>query len=360
MTTTTNVLPDGRTKISVKQPTELIASIPQLLGFRPADSVVVLGLGGHDGKQVGPVVRLDLPPRIHEWDVVGLLANAFAQNPGRAVNFVLVGRHPDHPPHPKSLPHVRLVKRLTGAFTELGRKVEHAVWTPEIRGGAHWSCYEKRSCGGVLPDLESTVTAATYAAEGYVTFDSREEMAAQLEPDDPAAIDRRARLLHATEPGPARTVTELTSEVRAAIGQVREGNLAFTDEQVVRLVQAVSDTQVRDVCLAIALQPLAEHSKNAELLWLELVRGTPAPERAEPASLLGYAAYMRGEGALARIALTNALEADPAHLLSSLLLRCLDNGISPKTLRHLGHPGDTGHSVIPPALKPPPHRGDTQ
>lgn len=360
MTTTTNVLPDGRTKISVKHPTELIASIPQLLGFRPADSVVVLGLGGHNGKQVGPVIRLDLPPRVHEWDAVGVLVNTFVQNPGRAVKFVLVGRHPDHPPHPKGLPHVRLVKRLTSAFTDLGRTVEHAVWIPEFRGGAHWSCYQKRGCGGVLPDLDSTVTAATYAAEGYVTFDSREEMAAQLMPDDPAAIERRARLLHATEPGAAPALTDLTGEVRAAIDQVREGRLTFTDEQLVRLVRAVSDTRVRDACLALALPPLTEYSRYAERLWLELVRHTPVPERAELATLLGYAAYMRGEGGLARAAFANALEAAPEHLLAGLLTRCLDNGIAPKTLRRLGHPGDVEDPLIPPALKRPPHPRDTQ
>ena len=71
----------------------------------------------------------------------------------------------------------------------------------------------------------------------------------------------------------------------------------------------------------------------AERLWLALVRATPAPERAEPAALLALTAYLRGDGALAGVALDAALNACPHHSLSGLLRAALDGGLPPELLR---------------------------
>jgi hypothetical protein len=71
----------------------------------------------------------------------------------------------------------------------------------------------------------------------------------------------------------------------------------------------------------------------AERLWLALVRATPAPERAEPAALLALTAYLRGDGALAGVALDAAQQACPHHSLSGLLRAALDGGLPPELLR---------------------------
>jgi hypothetical protein len=70
----------------------------------------------------------------------------------------------------------------------------------------------------------------------------------------------------------------------------------------------------------------------AERLWLALVRATPAPERAEPAAFLALTAYMRGDGALAGLALDEAPHACPDHSLSALLRAALAAGLPPEVL----------------------------
>lgn len=339
VTTTTKILPDGRTGISLREPAEVIASLPPLLGFRPANSLIVLGLGGADGTQVRPAVRLDLPAPEHEPDVVQALMHVFEENPVRAVNIIVVGRHPSQSPASGSPPHRRLVGLLFEAFPVLGPQVHHAAWAAEIRAGAPWCCYVDQDCSGMLPDESSTVAAAVFAAGGHVTFDSREDLADQLAPDDEAAVRRRAGLvtaeLDALDPSVSskEVLEDGLAVVRAALGRVRRGDLSFSDPQVVELALALSTTAVRDACLALAVVPHA--SAVAERLWLELVRRTPPPERAEPAALLAFSAYLGGEGALAGIAVANAVEANPANVLAGLLSRCLTAGLPPERLRSL-------------------------
>lgn len=358
MTTTTSPLPDGRIMISIKDPADLITAIPCLLGFRPTRSVIVLGIGGAGGvggagHGVRPVLRLDLPAPEHERDAAQRLAVLLARHPGSAAVLLVVGQRPEHPPHPGRPPHLRLVERFTDAFAGVGRKVAHALWTPEIREGQPWRCYDDLDCHGLLPDQRDTVTAAVMVSTGAVTFDSREELAAQLRPDDPAAVERCRPLLRTAMRGFDRTAGKKTvreeraSAVRAALDRVRRSEAHFTDEEIVRLAQALADTQVRDACLTTAVPPGTEGSFVAERLWLELVRRTPEPERAAPATLLGYSAYQRGEGALANIAFDTALAADPDYLLAALLRRCLEHGLAPETLRHLGCVGEVGPLAVP-------------
>lgn len=341
--TTTSAPLDGGMTVSVKDPAQLIAAVPHLLGFRPADSVVVLGLGGSTGQRIGPVLRVDLPAGAMELEVAAGLATVFTRHPGRAVTILIVGRYGGQPPDPGRVPHHRLVNELTAAFEILGRPVEHALWTPEIRAGAPWECYDKPKCTGVLPDDAATPVAAAVASKGYVTFDSREQMERQLDPDDPLAVARRDRLLAS---GIAAVAGQEDSdsvrvrsfrEVRMALDLARQGRLGLSDQQVVRLALALSDRAVLDACLAAAVPPGSERSMWAEALWLELVRKLPAPERAEPATLLAYSAYVRGDGAFARAALENALDAAPEHTLAGLLVRCLDHAMAPHRLHQLGH-----------------------
>lgn len=343
--TTTTASPHGGMTIRVEDPAHLIAAVPHLLGFRPADSAIVLGFGGPSGKQVGPVIRLDLPDAEWEIAVTAKVAALFSGYPVASAAIVIVGGPPGHPPDPGNRPHTRFVRTLASALRALGRPVGHAFWTPDIRPGRPWSCYDDPERSGVLPDDTATLVAAAVVRKGFVTFDSREELARLLDPDDPVAVARRERLLERRletlgDGQEEDACAQSFREVAQALAQARTGRLDLSDDQVVRLALAVSDTRVRDACLAVALPAGSERSMRAEALWLELVRKTPAPERAEAATLLGYSAYVRGEGAQARIAFENALAAAPGHPLADLLMRCLDAGLPPERVRNLGHVDD--------------------
>ena len=359
MTSTTTTGTDGRITVRISNPGELIAAVPHLLSFRPSPSVILLNHSGGKVRTIVPVIRADLPDEDCELDAVRELVRTLLRHPGAGVTVVIVGCRPGHRAPPGELPHQRLALRLTALFEDAGRPVDHALWVPEIRGGAPWRCYHEECPPGVLPDDRETVMAATMASRGWVTYNSREEVARQLDPDDPGAIERRQRLLDAAVDelsarpvvdGIAAAMGHFGGEesaghlavVRAALARAVAGDFDLGDEEVVSLAMALSDVKVRDRCLATAEPPGEPPANAAERLWLELVRCTPPPERAEPAVLLGYSAYRRGDGVLAALAFDNALTAQPGHRLAELLQLCLNRQLPPDALRRLSQAQEGG------------------
>ncbi|MDX3189003.1 DUF4192 domain-containing protein [Streptomyces sp. MN03-5084-2B] len=326
MTTTTTA--------DLRNPAQLLAALPYLIGFRPAKSVVLLG-HRYPGHRPSLVLRGDLPRREHRARQARALALRFAAGCHAGVTLVIVGgqRRPGKPP-----PHAGFVDELAEALGESGLPVLHALWTPAIRTGAPWACYRSEECAGALPDPRATVVAAAATEYGTVAFESREELAALLAPRSPEALARRADRLSAltSPPWPKATrVADAASVVRAAFERQRQGEGPPTDEEAVMLASALKLPDIRDLCLAMAVPPASAQAREAEYLWLSLVREIPPPERAEPAALLGFTAYLRGDGAFAGMALDNALEAAPGHVLASLLRRVLDSGTPPEVIRGL-------------------------
>ncbi|MFD2473989.1 DUF4192 domain-containing protein [Amycolatopsis silviterrae] len=352
MTTST---PPGITRATLSNPADLIASLPYLLAFRPDDSLVLLG---HrvPGTTLGLTVRADLPPREIQAAQVDSLIPRFAALDHSGVTAVIVGGSADeHGP-----PHAELIDELTRALSEHKLRLFHALWTPEVAPGARWSCYLDPDCQGVLPDPQETVLAAATTEAGFVVFRSREELAAVLKPRSPEAITRRAELL-ASDPEPLRgpdmsqsdVLDAAVTELRDAFLRHRRGAGPPDDDQAVRLAHALTFTAVRDACLALAVPPQTSLTREAEELWLTLVRELPPPHRAEAGILLGYAALMRGEGALAGMALANAVEADPEHLVAQLLQAVWNIGTDPAKLTGLADFG----TAVDLGLDPPPEPG---
>jgi hypothetical protein len=170
---------------------------------------------------------------------------------------------------------------------------------------------------------------------GAVTMPNREAVVATLTPADPATLARRTHLLEAvsrgSEPGSdsATLGVERLTTIRAAIDSAIDEPPFLTDEDVLVLTDALADHRVRDACL---IQDDEDHRLGAERLWTALVRATPSPERAEPASLLAFHTYLRGDGVLAGIALEQAEKADPGHRLTILLRQSLQSGLPPQQL----------------------------
>jgi hypothetical protein len=118
--------------------------------------------------------------------------------------------------------------------------------------------------------------------------------------------------------------------VRAAVEARAEASVELSAAEVARLALGLADVAVRDEALSWAGADL-EHA--AEALWVELVRKATPPYDAPPATLLAVHAYLRGNGAYARIALERALASDPAYSFALLLTEGLDRGVPPKALR---------------------------
>lgn len=336
--------------VRIDNPGELLASIPQLLGFRPEESVVLLGGAARRARGIGPVLRCDLPPPRKVRELAGLMVARIKQAGSPSAIIVVIGGG-DPEGAKGALPHAPLVRAIRRELKR--RRIEHrdALWTNEIRADAPWRCYDHQSCRGTLPDPTGTVLAATAASIGLVTMASRDELARQFEPDDEDAMRRRSGLIdaHLRElDGDAEgwTTERGVTAVRTALCAARAGNLTLSDARVAELALALCDVRVRDACLATATPPTSPRAQAAFELWRALTCALPIPERAEAACLAGYAAYVRGDGPTAGMALDTALDANPAHLLSALLKRALEHGMDPRGLQRLGQ--SSGIALWPP------------
>ncbi|HEY2193106.1 MAG TPA: DUF4192 domain-containing protein [Actinomycetospora sp.] len=339
--------PDDEVVVKLGGPGDLVASLPSMLGFVPEESVIAVAMHRRGARsRVGGMARIDLvaaadAPERAEIDRV--LTDAIVQRLGPAVPdslVVVVVSEADPVGRP---PHGGLVDALTEAFAAIGVPVTSAVWTARVAAGALWRCYDDCGCTGVLADPTGTLAAAETAATGRVTYGSRAEVDASLAPD-PAAGARRRRELVDDAHQAALTDRELSGlaaarrdldAVRHAAAEVGRG-VVLTEDEIARLAVALCDPRVRDVCLGFAAgHDDAVDPDHAWQLWTLLMRAVPAPEVAEPATLLAFATLDHGGGATLTTALVRAMDADPGHQLSRLLGSIVAAGMDPADVREM-------------------------
>ncbi|NKE61817.1 DUF4192 domain-containing protein [Lentzea sp. PSKA42] len=314
--------------IRVRDAGDLYAAIPHLMGFHPADSLVVLVLKDH---LISMTMRVDLPRPRHRGLLAAQLEAPLLEQGATDVILVVVCAPSEN--MPEELPHEPLVTALRHELGGVGIEVVEAVWLPSCQKDAPWLCYLDIDCHGSLPDPQLSAVAAASAHDGHVTFESRAAMAAIAALDPPEALERRSALLdelvaNSGEPDPS---TEL-HRVRDAIDAVEERKGPLPDAEIVALARALAVPEVRDASMGFAA---LSKFRLAERLWLELTRSCPAPERAEPACLLAFYAYQRGDGGIASIALDAAEAACPGHSLSKLLRAAVSAAFPPEEMRAL-------------------------
>ncbi|WP_019853516.1 DUF4192 domain-containing protein [Actinopolyspora mortivallis] len=335
--------------VRLSDPAEFVAAIPHLIGFYPSESVVVTTL--HDTEEttrVGMTARIDLPSTRRSSEVATALVRGpvVRDAPTAAVVTVVGGASPQEhiPPVPTSpeggdgrgLPRRELVEAFGAALEEEGIRLVQALWTPEVRAGGVWYRYTDGR-GGTVPDPGSSPVAALLAVSGAVTFPNREELAASIAPESQETLARwSARLnLLQDEADPHRGLADMcVADVEAVFAAIRrtEHGEPLTEEDLLRVLVALSDYRVRDLAMGTAL---TSRARAAEQLWFTLVRKAPEPEVADVAVLLAFSAYLRGDGALANVALERAERTRPAHRLGELLRRALDAGVGPDTLSEI-------------------------
>lgn len=328
-------------RIRLSDPAELIAAVPHLLGFHPHDSVVLLAL---HGRRLGLTLRADLV----DLEQTALLAEQMllpmARQRPTGVAVIVIGGVLSSDGDP---PHRALVDVVADVLCDAGLPVVHAAWVAATAEGAQWRCYDDPLCAGTLADPATTPLAVASVAAGAVTFGKREELAELLNGEDPATLQRRASLIQAADadhPMSAGMRARRFARLEELHQEAAAGRIELTDHILSQVASALCDHRVRDACLPWCT---GSGAVAAERLWLALVRATPAPERAEPAALLALTAYLRGDGALAGLALDTALQACPEHSLSGLLRAALDGGLPPEILRTV-----TGDAAA--ALRRPP------
>jgi hypothetical protein len=176
--------------------------------------------------------------------------------------------------------------------------------------------------------------------DGTVVLGSRRELADSLVGDDPDEIARIAALVSVADrvgqPGRIAARRRLQEEgrwVRHRLRRFVADGAALDDEDTARLARGTCrSVEVRDV--AWAEMTHADATRHVDL-WRHVVRRVPLEVLSAPATLLGFAAWLSGNGALAWCAVDRAMQCDPGYSLALLLADVLERGMPPSTWRQL-------------------------
>jgi len=293
------------TKLTARGPADLIALVPVVLGFHPQDSVVLLTFGPAAGSFHA---RVDLPVAAAEQEeVAGLLLGAVLRNEVRQAALVL---YTDD---------VRAAE--SQAELVAGRLVEHGVDVIDVlrADDGHWFPVPEHGSGGTPYDLESHRFTAQHVYDGGLVHPDRAALADSLIGTD--EDDRTAIALAAT-----RCADLLQEGLAGGCGGFLREPAPLSVGDAGRVLVLCSQTAARDVALA----EITRRSAAAQVsLWLDLVRRAPHDLIPGVASLLAFAAWQRGDGALAWCAVDRCAEVEPDHSLARCVAQVLTEAVPP-------------------------------
>ncbi len=319
---TTPATPDPSSFIA-RTPTDLVAIVPVVLGFHPGDSVVLLTFG-ESGSSFH--ARVDLPVAVSEQEVVvGVLVDAVLANEVRRVAVLL---YTDDVGVAESQG-LLLADRLRDLDVEVIEvlRVDDNQWHPIPETGAPGTAYE----------LETHPFTAQRVFQGQVVHRDRTELADSLVGTDEDAAEAVA--LAATrfadlalgwgesdEPARALLRDEARWLQRCVRGRVADGHhLSAADAG--RLLVLTSLVPTRDVAWA----EITRETSGAHVeLWRNLVRRSPRDLLPGVTSLLAFAAWQHGDGALAWCAIDRCLEVDPDYSMAHCVAEVLTRAVPPR------------------------------
>lgn len=338
MTDTTTSSPADRPVIKLRSPADLLEVVPYTFGFHPRESVVVAALGG-DRNRIGVQLRLDLEAAIADPGFPERVAMLLRRERARSA-IVIVYTEAAH--GPDELPGWPLVAALRDAIEDAGVELKDGLC---VGAGRWWSylCSDPECCppeGTELATPGSSRVAAEATFAGLTALPDRAALAETLRPV--GFLARRGmeqKLCRADDElveeavAAGRRSVEAVEELRA--GRVRELRTAvdragagewLPDDEVARLVVALTDIAVRDACCEWVGGDLGD---AALALWVQLARRTVLDFDVTPMFLVAWTAWRGGNGTLAQIALERTLAVDPEYSFALVLDEALLRGVNP-------------------------------
>lgn len=336
-------------EISLKNPGQFISAVPAMLGFVPKHSLVVVLLRSAlpgEPHEVHVAVRLDLPPAEHHSRLAQTVADVCSRSGAVAALAVIVDERitrarGDHGPG-AAAPRV-LIDALRRDLAGCGVELAGAWAVPCVARGVEWRSVDVPDSRGILPDPSASPVAVKHVYDGRVLHSSREELVDSIAVDsalreevsavfpDVVAEAQRRLLCAIRINNPDAYTRMMLWRLMSAIARAGEA-APIPARTIAEGAVALRDTDVRDVMFGVAG---GVHAHAAEHLWGVLTRALPDPDRAEAATLLAFHAYLRGDGALAGIALEQALASDPEHRMARLFDIALQTAMEPARLRRL-------------------------
>lgn len=309
--------------IRVKRPADVLALLPYLIGFHPADSLCVVGL---TDQAVMCAFRCDLPGSDDLETFASALANTISEKPVQAA--FLVGYGPGQAVTP-------VIEAARQAMATAGIQVADAL---RAQDGRYWSylCTDVSCCppDGTPYDVGGSAVAATAVASGLTALPARDDLVAGIGPEDDPA---RTAMREATRQASADLDPQLRDpgRVLGLIPQVRrimhdaleryENGGRLDDQDAAQLSVLLGSIRLRDEAW-VTIRP--DRLKPQLLLWRDMTRRATV-NVAACASLLAFTAWQDGNGALANVAVDRAKETDPGYRMAALMAQVLAMALPP-------------------------------
>ncbi|MDG4822113.1 DUF4192 domain-containing protein [Asanoa sp. WMMD1127] len=343
--------------ITLRSCADLIASVPYLLGFHPSESIVVIAIVDD---RVHFVARGDLPGATPPEQIARRLVALLIRDAVDAIAIIGYGSSTAVTP---------LAEALCVALRSADITVLDVL---RVDGGRYWSyiCADHGCCPpeGKPFDLTTTCVGAAAVYAGRVALPDRTAVAAVVAPVEGAV---RAAMTEATARADAR-LTALVEGARAApdTGSPRLHSMALgnagaavrANARVAKALRAagdeavdgavdryragrrLTDDEVAWLSVLLVHLPVRDHAWEHTTdddwqveLWSDVVRRVDPALVAAPASLLAYAAWRAGLGALATIAVERALAVDPDYALARMVDEVLEQCLPPSIMVDAAH-----------------------
>lgn len=304
-------------RFTISCPADAAVLTPYLLGFHPADSLVVLAWRP-DGMTA---IRIDLPvtPADAEPQISKLYHLLIVQ---QADAVLLLG----YGPHDRVVPFLRAVDEA----------LESVLTVKDVMRVHDGRCWSRQSAAlddpeGVPFDPGTSPLAAQAVAEGLVALPSRDDLASMIEPV--TGTDRtwmKAETERAFQLRSASSDTESRAHGLRTVAELVPAARRLTDREAADLIIALTDIHVRDEAWIRGLD-LDPHQQIG--LWADLTRRAIGPHAAAPAALLAFHAYLNGNGPLALLAARRSTTAVPGYNLACLIEQAVTCGLPLPGLR---------------------------
>ncbi|MGH3661309.1 MAG: DUF4192 domain-containing protein [Micromonosporaceae bacterium] len=329
--------PSDLVPLQLRSPADVLVAVPYLIGFHPDHSLVLVGF---DGPELVLTARADLPPvgRRSRGGRVELVPGPGEQllatlTPDHHVDeVVLVAYGSSSVADPVMEAAVSVFDAANLVVRDALRVAEHRFWS--------YLCQGPECCPaeGTALDIASSPVAAAATVAGLVALPDRASLESQLEPATGAA--RRAmaratdraerRLCAAFESGDLSTVRrQLIRQgkrlLNLAVRRHRRGD-ALGDDDIAWFSVLLLFPELADA----AWRLMASRPDDAYVgMWADMVRRVEPELSAPPASLLAFAAWQAGDGALAGIAAQRALQVAPDYQPAQLMSAAVTTGRRP-------------------------------
>jgi hypothetical protein len=335
----------------LRSPDALVAAVPYLLGFRPAESAVVVWL---QDRRIVLTQRLDLPGSVadHPAWLAAMWHHPAADSAQELILVLVTARDVDHDLD-------ALLELVLDRAEAADIEVRDALLVDEQRW---WSllCGDERCCppeGRPVDPATASAVAAEFTLAGRAPLPAREHLQQSLAPVEEAVTQVAAVLdtIPVMPPGPAREGwrDDRIDEALTALADAgADGHLP--PEAIAWVLAGLGDLRVRDTVLWELSRWSGAELQGALDRLSSILRAAPVGHVAPVACCAAITAWLLGDGARASLAVDRARTDDPEHSLAQLVAASLAAGLPPQAWREsmsgltrelCRHGSDTRHSA---------------